>query len=285
MRGLADADATIAVNGNPAFMTTGGPRTVAADEETAYFFGSDDFDNSTGGGFAELEVSAVISNGTNDLVSVVTNKVFVSPANETYAYDADGNMTEDARFRYYWNGENRMIRAEEKSAPSGRQPYVIAYAYDHMGRNVIKGGAKFIWDDYNIIVEDAASSNATFNTWGRDVDGTIQGAGGVGGLLAVEKGGAVYMPAYDANGNVTEYVDTEGVIAAHYAYSTFGKQLLAEDEIGFTYRFSTKPYCLKTGLVEFEFRKYMPNVGRWCSRDVVEFANQYLFVYNSVLAY
>ncbi len=199
-----------------------------------------------------------------------SNRVFVPPANEAYAYDADGNMTEDARFRYYWNGENRMIRAEEKSAPSGRQPYVIAYAYDHMGRNVIKNGAKFIWDDYNIIVEDAASSNATFNTWGIDIDGTMQGAGGIGGLLAVEKGDAVYLPAYDANGNITEYVDAEGVIAAHYAYSAFGKQLLTEDEIGFTHRFSTKPYCAKTGLVEFEFRKYVPNVGRWMSRDPLE---------------
>ena len=98
-------------------------------------------------------------------------------------------------------------------------------------------------------------------------DGTMQGAGGVGGLLAVEKGGAVYLPAYDANGNVTEYVDADGVIAAHYAYLVFGKQLLTEDDIGFTHRFSTKPYCPKTLLVEYECRKYAPNVGRWASRD------------------
>ena len=211
-----------------------------------------------------------------------SSRVFVPPANETYAYDADGNMTEDARFRYYWNGENRMIRAEEKSAPPGCQPYVIAYSYDHMGRNVIKDGAKFIWDEYNIIVEDAASSDATFNTWGLDLDGTMQGAGGVGGLLAVEKGDAVYLPAYDANGNVTEYIDGAGAIAAHYTYSAFGKQLLAVDDMGITHRFSTKPYCPKTLLVEYEFRKYAPNVGRWCSRDVVESANQYAYIQNSI---
>ena len=160
-----------------------------------------------------------------------------------------------------------MIRAEEKIASSGRQPYVVTYAYDHMGRNVIKDGAKFIWDEYNIIVENAASSNAAFNTWGLDLDGTMQGAGGVGGLLAVEKGDAVYLPVCDANGNITEYLDGSGDVVAHYAYSTFGKQLLAEGEIGFTYRFSTKPHFPKTGLVEFEFRKYAPNAGRWMSRD------------------
>ena len=205
--------------------------------------------------------------GVDGVTGLATNRVFVPPANETYAYDADGNMTEDARFRYYWNGENRMIRAEEKSAPQDCQPYVVTYAYDHMGRNVVKDGVVYVWDDYNIIVEDAASSNATFNTWGLDLDGTMQGVGGVGGLLAVEKGGAVYVPAYDANGNVTEYIDGAGAIAAHYAYSAFGRQLLAEDDVGFTYRFSTKPYCPKTLLVEYEFRKYAPNVGRWASRD------------------
>ena len=126
---------------------------------------------------------------------------------------------------------------------------------------------KLIWDEYNIIVENAASSNAAFNTWGLDLDGTMQGAGGVGGLLAVEKGDAVYLPVCDANGNITEYLDGSGDVVAHYAYSTFGKQLLAEGEIGFTYRFSTKPHFPKTGLVEFEFRKYAPNAGRWMSRD------------------
>ena len=200
-------------------------------------------------------------------------------------WDADGNMTEDARFRYYWNGENRMIRAEEKSAPSGRQPYVIAYAYDHMGRNVIKDDAKFVWDDYNIIVENAASSNATFNTWGLDLDGTMQGAGGVGGLLAVEKGAAAYLPAYDANGNVTEYVTVDGAVAAHYAYSAFGKQMMAEDAIGFSHRFSTKPWCETMALVEYEFRKYLPRDGRWMGRDLIESQIPYAFLFNSPYSY
>jgi len=205
--------------------------------------------------------------GVDGVTGLATNRVFVPPANETYAYDADGNMTEDARFRYYWNGENRMIRAEEKIAPQGRLPYIVTYAYDHMGRNVVKNGSKFIWNDYNIIVEDADSANAIFNTWGLDLDGTMQGAGGVGGLLTVEKGDALYLLAYDANGNATEYLSPDGEVAAHYAYSAFGRQLLAEDDIGFTHRFSTKPYCAKTGLVEFEFRKYLPRDGRWKSRD------------------
>ena len=82
--------------------------------DLAYFFGSDDFDNSTGGGLASLEVSAASSDGTNDLVSVVTNRVFVPPANEAYAYDADGNQTlvttSTGAWQVEYNGENRPVR-------------------------------------------------------------------------------------------------------------------------------------------------------------------------------
>ena len=52
-----------------------------------------------------------------------------------------------------------------------------------VGRNVMKDGARYIWDDYNIIVENAEAENVTYNTWGLDLDGTMQGLGGVGGLL------------------------------------------------------------------------------------------------------
>ena len=294
VRGLANADATVAVNGNAAYMTTGGPRTVAADEETAYFFGSDDFDNSVAGGFAELEVSAVVSDGINDFVSVATNRVFVPPANETYAYDADGNMTEDARFRYYWNGENRMIRAEEKSAPNEQTQRVVTYAYDADGRMVLKSVAPvnaqpdkvttYFWDAYNIVGE-CVNGEWTANLWGLDIDVTMQGTGGVGGLLAVAKGSDVYLPVYDGNGNITEYVAVDGVIAAHYAYSVLGRQLIAEDDIGFTHRFSTKPWCETTALVEYEFRKYLPRDGRWMSRDLIESQIPYAFLFNSPYSY
>ena len=46
----------------------------------------------------------------------------------------------------------------------------------------------FVWDDWNIIreiVREGGSATVTDNIWGLDIDGTLQGAGGVGGLLAV----------------------------------------------------------------------------------------------------
>ena len=71
--------------------------------------------------------------------------------------------------------------------------HVVTYAYDHQGRmvsKVIDGAPRtYLWDGYNIISETVplTSPNALTNyyAWGLDLSGTLQGAGGVGGLLAV----------------------------------------------------------------------------------------------------
>ena len=70
----------------------------------------------------------------------------------------------------------------------------------------------YTWDDYNIIAEvesQASSVTTTYNIWGLDLSGSLQDAGGVGGLLAVIQGrdgspSRPFLPCYDANGNITE---------------------------------------------------------------------------------
>ena len=130
--------------------------------------------------------------------------------------------------------------------------------------------------------------------WGLDLDGTLQGAGGVGGLLAVIKSDCVatnsslvtrssslYLPTYDANGNISEYVTTNGEVVAHYDYSPFGETLVQSGYLAdtFTHRFSTKPWCPVTGLYEYQMRKYRPEIGRWLSRDPVLQPNCQLLPY------
>ena len=62
-------------------------------------------------------------------------------------------------------------------------------------------------------------------TWGLDASGSMQGAGGVGGLLMVNAGsGGVHFPAYDLNGNVMGLVNAaNGNISAKYEYGPFGE--------------------------------------------------------------
>ena len=105
-----------------------------------------------------------------------------------------------------------------------------------------------------------------------------QGAGGVGGLLAVTTVSAadpqpvIHFPNFDANGNVTEYVATNGTVAARYAYDAFGSTTAQSGPLAesFTHRFSTKPFDAETGLVMYQLRPYEPGLGRWLGRDPIE---------------
>lgn len=93
-----------------------------------------------------------------------------------------------------------------------------------------------------------------------------------------------YTPTYDANGNITSYVDVNGNVAAQYKYSAFG-EIISQSGESFTHLFSTKPYCPTTGLIEYQFRKYDPVLGRWLSRDPIEEAgglNLYAFCENNL---
>ena len=96
--------------------------------------------------------------------------------------------------------------------------------------------------------------------------------------------GSVVTCAYDANGNITEYVSGSGEILSHCDYSAFGRELIKTGSDDFTYRFSTKPYCRNTGMLEYQLRKYNPWCGRWINRDAIEEeggVNLYLYLSNN----
>ncbi len=210
-------------------------------------------------------------------------------------YDPDGNMTSDGEHHFTWVAENRLVGVSPRVLITGSRTY--SYEYDHMGRRVKKIEKRhamaesdwivhtFDYDAWNLLRERIQAADAmTTNqyTWGIDLSGTLQGAGGIGGLLAVICDDGAYLPTYDANGNITEYVSTNGEVAAHYDYSPFGETLVSSGPLAasFTHRFSTKPWCQATGLCEYQYRKYTPRIGRWMSRDPIwEIGGRNLFSY------
>jgi RHS repeat-associated protein len=179
---------------------------------------------------------------------------------------------------------------------------LVSNVYDHQSRRIAKNVFEitqsgtnairqfsFVYDSWNVISEKLLTSNfslSTFYTWGLDLSGILQGAGGVGGLLAVNPGSSVYFPCFDANGNVTEYVDASGTIRAHYAFDAFGNTISQSGDLAtiFTHRFSTKYFDAETGLYYYGFRYYAPHFGRWVNRDLINELggeNIYHFVFNN----
>ena len=116
-------------------------------------------------------------------------------------------------------------------------------------------------------------------TWGPDLSGSLEGAGGVGGLLMMEEkpGSATgvpvgtYYPLYDGNGNITQLLDAAGSVAAHYDYDAFGNVTAATGPAAAhnPWRFSTKPQDPLSGFHYYGYRHYDPVTGRWPSRDPI----------------
>ena len=114
---------------------------------------------------------------------------------------------------------------------------------------------------------------------GIDLSGSLQGAGGVGGLLLAEVSDGSSTIArhfhYDGNGNVTEVTDLAGNNLARYRYDAFGNTLVATGTHATAnkYRFSTKPLdneIPNAQLYYYGYRYYDPLTGRWPSRDPIE---------------
>jgi len=203
-----------------------------------------------------------------DDLTYVSNGQTIEPT-----YDADGNLLTYNGWTFTWNGENRLATATDGTV-------TLSFSYDYMGRRIAKaiaGGATFAYtyDGWNLLRErkTVGGTSATKDfIWGLDLSQTLQGAGGVGGLLSVILPGETPLETfavYDANGNVTEYVNASGTTVAHYEYDPFGgisrqTGALADE---FPHRFSTKYLDSETGLVYYGYRFYSPELSRFLSRD------------------
>ena len=70
--------------------------------------------------------------------TTVNGNVFVPKTPENYTYDDDGNLTQDGRWDYTWDAENRLVKLVSKSgAPSGSEKSVD-FTYDGKSRRISK---------------------------------------------------------------------------------------------------------------------------------------------------
>ena len=107
--------------------------------------------------------------------------------------------------------------------------------------------------------------------WGLDLSGTLQGAGGIGGLL-VQRHSDSASPCFsfcDANGNITDLLDEAGTLAAHYEFDSYGNATVQSgtQATATPLRFSSK-YCDdEIGLYYYGHRFYRSELGWWISID------------------
>jgi RHS repeat-associated protein len=139
---------------------------------------------------------------------------------------------------------------------------------------------------------NAANTPAVVYTRGHDLSGSLEGAGGIGGLLGRSHGwysGGTYLTHNhyhaDGNGNITYLVNVSQALAASYRYDPYGRLMGQAGTLATAnlYRFSAKELHPQSGMYYYGFRFYEPHLQRWVNRDPIEEAgdlNLFAFAMN-----
>ncbi|HNQ91133.1 MAG TPA: RHS repeat-associated core domain-containing protein [Verrucomicrobiota bacterium] len=223
----------------------------------------------------------------DSLGRVETNVVSVTlPASVAYAYDGNGNLVSDGRRGFEWDAENQLVRVTVTNS------WRSQFLYDGLGRRrvrtecvwqnstwVTNAVVRYVYDGM-LVVQERAGNNLPQVTYtrGRDLSGSREGAGGIGGLLARTENAVFLSPggrsphAYyraDGNGNITCLVDVAGAVAARYLYDPYGNLIAKAGRLADAnlYRFSSKELHVASGLYYYGYRFYEPSLQRWISRD------------------
>jgi RHS repeat-associated protein len=203
-------------------------------------------------------------------------------------YDENGNLDTQSvgccATTYYYDGENQLVSAE--SPDWSREYYYdgklrlrrqVNYVMEENDMTPV-GEIHFIYDGMRVIQErDENNTPIVSYTWGTDLSGSLEGAGGIGGLLARSHGYSAgnwstnrFYHA-DGNGNISCLLDSDQSLAASYVYDGFGNTIGTSGTWASQngYRFSSKRIDAQTGLYYYGYRFYAPYLQRWLNRDPI----------------
>jgi RHS repeat-associated protein len=278
-----------------------------ANRKGEYFWTELSMNNTTGSVWQPVTVTATG-------LTTVTGNVFVAKTPEVFSYDLDGNMISDGRWNYTWDAENRLIKVESRPDTPSSSWRRIEWTYDALGRRIqqvtsiwtnnawfVVENLKFVSDPMLFgrhIVELNGTNNTLVRTfvWGLDLSGTMDGAGGVGGLAWVTlhtasgpasgSASGTQFVCYDGNGNIVALVSAAtGDVTARYEYGPFGEPIRVSGHAASLnpFRFSTKRTDNTTDFLLYEYRAYSSGLGRWPNRDLIGElggVNGYVYVSN-----
>jgi RHS repeat-associated protein len=277
--------------------TVAGTTTSAATNVTVAANGGADSEASrfADGTFARTNVTLV--NGTNTFTAVAldaagrsdTNTISAYlPAAVTFLFDQNGNMRTNGTRIFEYDDENQLTRIAEPNA------WKSEFSYDgnmrrrmrkewtwQNGAWVFKTEVRYVYDG-KLVIQERDTFNVPNVTYirGKDLSGSLEGAGGIGGLLArvdnrmvpVGDGRGNSYYAADGNGNVTCLVDTNQMVVARYVYDPFGNTVATTGRTAEAnlYRYSSKELHEASSLFYYLYRLNDPNLQRWPNRDPID---------------
>ncbi len=228
------------------------------------------------------------SSSTTDLVATVTGNTFLQQTPESFSYDSDGKLSQDGRWTYTWDGENRLIQMVSLTNALTGSQLRLTFGYDSKWRRISKAveayngttwttnlAESFVYDGWNLLDELNATNNAVIRSylWGLDLSETLQGAGGVGGLIEmndVAGGSGGHFAGSDGRGSIASLLGAvAGTNTAVYEFNAFGVILRSDGPMANVnpIYFASKYHELESNLSYYGFRHYDPQNAKWLSRD------------------
>jgi RHS repeat-associated protein len=235
-------------------------------------------------------VSYTTNNGSRSTFTVDNKNELTGWPYGPATYDGNGNRSTQSSgssgISFAYDDENRLTTIYATSY------YQTYFTYDGLGR--LRQRSEYAWNgstysivsttqyiyDGNRVVQERDISNNPLVTYtrGTDLGGTLEGAGGIGGMLARSSGysGGNWTTHHfyhaDGNGNITYLVDANQALAASYRYDPFGSTISSSGTMAAAnlYRFSSKEFHANSGMYFYLYRFYDPGAKRWPNRDPVE---------------
>ena len=227
-------------------------------------------------------------NYTSNNLNQYTRLAFGNTVQEP-TYDADGNMLVRSGWTLSWNGENRLTGATKNDIK-------LQFSYDYLGRRISKKiynkeslsqSIAFVYDNYKLIEElDSLNNNITLRKYiwqPNPLHDTLL-------MMYDAIGDQAYYYLCDGNKNISEIINENSEIVAHYEYTPWGKIISSTNNLLTTnpFCFSSEYYDEETNLICYNYRYYAPELGRWISQDPQGEAggvNLYNFIDNGIVNY
>lgn len=238
--------------------------------------------------------TSVTDNGASTGYTSNNLNQYTAIGSSTPAHDANGNFAQDGPAVYYYDAQNRLVRADGGTGTS------VGFAYDGRNRRVrqtvtaFQGESSnttyFSYDKWNLIEErDSSGVQQARYLHGATTDEV---------LTRVTPSGSTFYH-HDALGSTIALTGGTGAVTERYSYDVYGvptfkdasNTIVGSSASGNRFLFTGREYIAVQNLRLYDYRNrfYLPKTGRFLQTDRLRFKagdiNLYRYVLNNPIRF